>query len=124
MAINLSFVKTKHSLFEASQRSALCAAICDRVREVDNYEKLKFDNELLIFLCSCVENSIDKKDKVKIDKKTLVFEVLDKLFDMSSDDKAIISASIEFLHSNKLIKKVGTVKKYARLASDWFLKKV
>lgn len=124
MAINLSFVKTKHSLFEASQRSALCAAICDRVREVDNYEKLKFDNELLIFLCSCVENSIDKKDKIKIDKKTLVFEVLDKLFDMSSDDKAIISASIEFLHSNKLIKKVGTLKKYTRLASDWFLKKV
>ena len=124
MAINLSFVKTKHSLFEASQRSALCAAICDRVREVDNYEKLKFDNELLIFLCSCVENSIDKKDKIKIDKKTLVFEVLDKLFDMSSDDKAIISASIEFLHSHKLIKKVGTIKKYTRLASVWFLKKV
>lgn len=124
MAINLSFVKTKHSLFEASQRSALCVAICDRVREVDNYEKLKFDNELLIFLCSCVENSIDKKDKIKIDKKTLVFEVLDKLFDMSSDDKAIISASIEFLHSNKLIKKVGVLKKYSRLATDWFLKKV
>ena len=124
MAINLSFVKTKHSLWEASQRSALCAAICDRVREVDNYEKLKFDNELLIFLCSCVENSVDKKDKIKINKKALVFEVLDKLFDMSSDDKAIISASIEFLHSNKLIKKVGILKKWSRLTSDFFLKRL
>jgi hypothetical protein len=123
MAINLSYVKEKHSLWEASQRSALCAAICDRVKEVDNYEKLKFDNELLIFLCSCVENSVDKKDKTKINKKALVFEVLDKLFEMSSDDKAILSASIEFLHSNKLIKKVGTLKKYSRLASDFFFKR-
>jgi uncharacterized protein YlaI len=123
MAINLSYVKEKHSLWEASQRSALCVAICDRVKEVDNYEKLKFDNELLIFLCSCVENSVDKKDKNKINKKALVFEVLDKLFEMSSDDKSIISASIEFLHSNKLIKKVGTLKKYSRLASDFFFKR-
>jgi len=123
MAINLSYIQTKHSLWEASQRSALCAAICDRVKEVDNYEKLKFDNELLIFLCSCVENSVDKKDKTKIDKKALVFEVLDKLFEMSSDDKTILSASIEFLHSNKLIKKVGTLKKYSRLASDFFFKR-
>ena len=123
MAINLSYIHTKNSLWEASQRSALCAAICDRVKEVDNYEKLKFDNELLIFLCSCVENSVDKKDKTKIDKKALVFEVLDKLFEMSSDDKAILSASIEFLHSNKLIKKVGTLKKYSRLASDFFFKR-
>ena len=79
---------------------------------------------LLISLTFIQRNSVDKKDKIKINKKALVFEVLDKLFDMSSDDKAIISASIEFLHINKLIKKVGILKKWSRLTSDFFLKRL
>lgn len=119
MAINLSYVKTKNTLQIAEHKTSLCSAIVAKVEEIDNHTKLKFDTELCVFICRCVENALDNK---KIDKKKLAFEVYDKLFEMSSDDRTIISNLIDFLCDNKLIKKVNTIKKWSRLTSDFFVR--
>jgi len=121
MAINLSYIHTKNTLLVAEQKSSVSSAIVAKVQELDNYEKLKFDTELCVFICRCIENALECK---KVDKKKLAFEVYDKLFEMSSDDKQIISTLIDFLCSNKLIKKMNTVKKWSRLTSDFFLKRL
>ena len=121
MAINLSYVHTKNNLLVAEQKSSVSSAIVAKVQELDDHLKLKFDTELCVFICRCIENALECK---KINKKQLAFEVYDKLFEMSSDDKHIISTLIDFLCSNKLIKKKNTFKKWSRLTSDWFLKKV
>lgn len=119
MAINLSYVKTKNTLQVAAHKTDLLGAIVAKVEEIDNHTKLKFDTELCVFICRCIENALECKKK-KIDKKTLAFEVYDKLFEMSSDDRAIISTLIDFLCNNKLIKKIPTLYKWGRLTSDFF----
>lgn len=112
MSINLSFINTKHTLQVAKHKNDLCSAIVAKVQEIDRYKALKFDNELLIFVCNCIENALD----VKMDKKMLALMIYEKLFDeLSHDDKEIISSSIEFLWSNKLIKKMPKVKKWGKI---------
>lgn len=112
MSINLSFINTKHTLQVAKHKSDLCGAIVAKVQEIEKYNLLKFDNELLIFVCNCIENTLD----VKMDKKVLALQIYEQLFgELSHDDKVIISSSIDFLCNNKLVKKMPKVKKYAKI---------
>jgi hypothetical protein len=116
MSINLSYINTKHTLQVEKHKIDLCTAIVQKVEEIDKYKTLKFDNELLIFVCNCIENALD----VKVDKKTLALQIYEKLFDeLSQDDAAILSSSIDFLCNNKLVKKMPRVKKYASILFHW-----
>lgn len=121
MAINLSYIKTKHTLQTAEHKTVLCLAIVEKVRQIDNHGALKFDNELLIFVMSCVENALESK---KIDKKTLVLEIFEILFETSGDDKRVISNSIDFLCNNKLVKKIPSVTKYALMFGNYISNKL
>ena len=121
MAINLSYIHTKNTLALAEQKSSVSSAIVLKVKELDGFERLKHDTELCVFICRCLENAIECK---KVDKKKLAFEVYDKLFEMSGDDKLIISTLIDFLCANKLIKKMHTLKKWSRLTGDFFLRRL
>ena len=117
MSINLSYINTKHTLQVAKHKTDLKSAIVAKVEEIDNYKALKFDNELLIFVCNCIENALD----VRMDKKVLALQIYEQLFEeLSQDDKSILSSSIEFLWSNKLIKKMPKVKKYAKIFFNSF----
>ena len=115
MSINLSYINTKHTLQVAKHKTDLCMAIVAKVQEIEKYGALKFDNELLIFVCNCIENALD----VKMDKKTLALQIYEELFEISPDDKAILSSSIDFLCNNKLVKKMPTVKKVASIIWHW-----
>lgn len=121
MSINISYIKTRNSLSVASHKSTLCNAIVTRVQEIDKFNTLLHDNELLIFICNCVENALETK---KIDKKQLVLEIYGKLFDMTDDDKAIIAKSIDFLCDNRLIDKVPVIQKYTSIMSNYLKKKL
>jgi hypothetical protein len=118
MSINLSFVKTKNTLSAAAHKKSLKDSIIARIVEIDRHEALKFDNELLIFLCNCIENASD----AKMDKKTLALDILHTVFELSQDDRAILGTSIDFLCNNKLVKKMNTLTKWSRLTSDFFVR--
>jgi hypothetical protein len=115
MAINLSFVKPKHSLQVASHKKNLRDSIIKKVQEIDQYETLKFDNQLLIFLCTCIENSVE----IKTDKKALALDIFNHIFELSQDDKHIIGKAIDFLCDNGMVKKINTITKWSRITSDW-----
>lgn len=120
MSINLSYIKPKHSLHKAEHNNVLRKSIVAKIQLIDNYTALKFDNELLIFLCSCIENSLEYKQ----DKKELALEILGHLFELSSDDKEILSVSIDFLCNNKLVKKIPRITKYALMFGDFVMNKL
>jgi hypothetical protein len=120
MPINLSYIKTKNTLQKAEQKSELCLAIVEKVQAIDGYASLKFDNELLIFVCSCIENAV----KHKIDKKCLVLEIYHLLFETTTDDKSIIGNSIDFLCNNKLVKKIPSITKYALIVENYIMNKL
>ena len=72
MSINLSYINTKHTLQVAKHKTDLRSAIVTKVQEIENHKALKFDNELLIFVCNCIENALD----IKMDKKVLALQVM------------------------------------------------
>lgn len=121
MSVNLSYIKTRNSLNLACVKSDLCNAIMARVQSIENYTTLKFDNELLIFVCNCVENTVQSK---KIDKKTLVLDIFNKLFELTAEEREIISCSIDFLCNNSLIEKVPVIQKYTSIVSNYLKKKL
>lgn len=119
-SINLSYIKPKNTLSVSSHRADLVNAIVEKVKEIDGYAGLKFDNELLIFVCNCIENGLVHKS---IDKKELCLEVFDKLFCPNAAEKVILSSSIDFLCSNELIKSIPTLKKYLAIIINYLKKK-
>jgi len=116
MSVNISYLAPKNSLAIASIKSALSASIVERVRAIDNYGELKTCNELLIFICSCVENTVDNK---KIDKKTLVLDIYRRLYDLSTEEHLVISKSIDFLCDNALVKKIPAITKYSSILGNY-----
>jgi len=124
MSFNLSYIKTKNSLNIACVKSDLCNAIVTRVQSIDNFQELKFDNELLIFVCNCVENTVSSSGKKKIDKKTLVIDIFKKLFEISDEDEGIISKSINFLCDNSLVEKIPSIQKYSSIITNYIKNKL
>lgn len=120
--LNLSYIKTKNTLQVAEHKSLLCLSIVEKVKEIEKYGSLKFDNELLIFVCSCIENALDVAKKV--DKKKIALDIYEVLFEISSDDRAVLSCAIDFLCNNGLVKKVNTLKKYARIMENYIMRKL
>jgi len=69
-----------------------------------NDVKFKNNQDVLLLICNLVEHLT--KDK-KIKKKDLVLEILQSMFSLTPAERAIIENNIEFLHSNKAIKKLS-----------------
>ena len=117
MSINLSYIKPKNTLQSACQKSDLCDAIITKVQSISNYEAHKSNNELLIFIMNCVENTINSK---KIDKKTIVIEIFTKLFpSASAEELVILGETIDFICNNGLIQATPFIKKYSGIFSNY-----
>ena len=100
---------------KAEHSQKIREAIIKKVQEIDKVETLKFDNQFLIFLCTCIENGVE----IKLDKKELALDIFNHIFELSPDDKVIISRSIDFLCDNGMIKKINSIKKWSRITSNW-----
>jgi hypothetical protein len=78
------FVKVKNKLKRTQYNIELKKQIIERMKQFDNLGSLKFDQEMLRFVCSCLENSFKPKyeKKQKTDKKALVIEIFNELFNL------------------------------------------
>jgi hypothetical protein len=92
------------------------------IQRIPEFQLLKMDDELTLFVCKVVENLVKKKNK--IDKKALVIRVLKDLFQLNEDEIKIIEKSIEFLWNNGKIKKTSTIKYLKRSGFAWISKKI
>jgi len=66
--------------------------------------KYKTSNDVLLLVCNLAEHLV--RDK-KINKKQLVIELMAGIYSLSSAERGQLDSAIEFLHSNKAIKKLS-----------------
>lgn len=86
--------------------------IINDIKMIPNYETMKTDLELVKHLCSMVEELNRKELDPKIDKKSIVLDVLKILFpDLSVEQTMFMDTFIDFICQNDLISKVSTVSK-------------
>ena len=119
----LEIIPLRNNLLLDYKRTEIKNKITSRILELGLVQdKYKTDSELLSLISSLVEHLVIKKDKIS--KKTLVIEIIDALFQLTDDEKNVLSNNIEFLHSNGLIKKVSYYKLFKTSIREWMTKKV
>ena len=124
--INLSFVKPKNKLKIDKYNSDLLNLICEKIKEIENHSTLKWDNELLKFVCECIENGLhsDNEMKKKTNKKQLCIDVYSKVYTLSESEKLTLTNSIQFLCDNKLINKFSNLEKYSSIMLNYLKSKL
>ena len=88
--IKLDYVKVENKLKVQQYNSELFAIIVAKIKEIEGYDKLRFDNELLKFVCVCIENGVNVNSKKKTDKKQLAMNIMTTVYTMNDDEKLII----------------------------------
>jgi hypothetical protein len=127
MADPLHYIKTKHSLRKKEKIHVIKNCIINKIRNDMDITKLRpngqIENELILFVCSCLEELVKKK--YGIDKKAFVVEILNALFGMVLNPMEIIQveSQIEFAYENELIKKVDINYKIKMVLWDWIKRK-
>jgi len=125
--INLNYVKVKNKLKIQQYNGELFAAIVAKIKEIDGYEKLRLDNELLKFICTCIENGINEKYELKnnkTDKKILAMNILAALFTLNENEKLIAHNAIDFLCDNNMVIKYSSLKKYSSIIGGYLYNKL
>lgn len=119
---DLSLIVPKHSLAVDVKHSEVKAKIMARVVELGLQQgKYKMDTNLLNLITELIEHLICKADGVS--KKELALDIMETLYGLSADERLALGNSIEFLHSNKLIKKVSIYKLFKTSVKEWLGKK-
>ena len=120
------YVNPKHSLAADVKTNRLVNQIIEKVSDIPNYTEYKHNMELLKMVCSILEQEVDnKKNKIKIDKKDIVFRVWNRLFDaMKPADIKDLEANIKYLWENGQIKKKGFLKVAYASVCDWFRRRI
>jgi len=100
---SLENIKFKNSMKSHMTDSNIVAWIVSKVQEIENIEALKYNGELVLYICSVIECAC-LENKIKTDKLDLFIQVYDKVFEMSVQDKVVVTQMLDFLHKNNLIK--------------------
>lgn len=117
----LELVKPKFNLVGAQTTAQLVDYIVKKLQGIDNLATMKTDPEIIKYICNLVENVFYDNKALKLDKKQIVFQILRKVIPILTDDDVLsIGKTIEFLHSNKLIKKISKSKTLTYKALRFF----
>jgi len=117
-------INLKNNLSSHFVKENIINEISNKVKEIPNYILLKHEIELLKFICCIIENMILYNNK-KIDKKEIVTKIFVNLFSLSPIEVEQLHKFIDFLHNNKLIKRMSIKKQtkiFVNKVTNYFLK--
>ena len=123
-APNLTFIQPKKRLKQLKHKQELMNVVIEKITEIKDHLLLKLDNELLIFVCSCIENGLKVKKKGDVNKKDLCLEIYQKVFSLNTVEKEQISKSIDFLCDNKMIEKIPIYMKFSSIFKNYIKSKL
>lgn len=94
--------------------------VIERLAELKlNDVKFKNNNDVLLLVCNLVEHMVKQK---KIKKKEIVLDIIQTVYNPTAAERIIIDGSIEFLHSNKAIKKLSKFYLFCVSAYEYLFK--
>lgn len=126
---SFSFLKPANGMWKDAKIAKAHARILERLTNIPQEARNnKHSMELVSLVCNMIEHSIDnskKSDKLKIDKKSLMIQVMKSLFgELSPADCDLYSKNIEFLHDNGHIVRQAGWKVCLYGLVDWLKVKV
>ena len=100
---SLNNIKFKNSMKNMVTDANIVQWIFDKCSIIENLESIKYNTELVLYVSSCIECAC-AENKIKTEKLEIFIKVYEKLFEMSVQDKVVITQMVDFLHRNNLIK--------------------
>ncbi len=105
----IKLVKFKNTLRSFNSEATLTEAIVQKIYQIPNFADLKNDIELILFVCSSIENGL--KGEVKVDKKKMAIDIFTRIFTTLTPEEIIfVGNTVQFLFNNDSIIKF----------SDWY----
>lgn len=103
---SLALVAVQPNLASDIKRQEIITQIRERITELNlRLPEYKNNTEFVLLVLNLIEHLVKKK--YKIDKKKLAVELLSSMLNLSNQEINALETNIEFLHSNKMIKKVS-----------------
>jgi len=120
MMIKLKF---KHNLKQHALIFSLMKEIINKIKEIENWESLKSDPDLIFSVATSVEDEVAKSKIKSIDKKDLVIEIFKMVYDLTDEEKEVIRKIIDYQLNNKLIKKKNFLSRAYRYVKSYVVSK-
>jgi hypothetical protein len=102
-------ISLKNTAKLACKKSNLKKEIVTQLKE-NGIETLKLSLEITEYVCNIIENVISKNkknEKTKVDKKSLVIDILTEVFaGLKPEELLVIEEQITYLHENGIIRKM------------------
>ena len=122
----ISQIGPKNSLSKHVNYNTLLQLIVDEIRKFPNLPLLKTTHvelELIKLIMSIVENVIQKKNPLEINKMDLVCDILKTVFNLSPIEIDILKKQIQYIFDNNQIVKIPIIKKIIRMGINFLLSK-
>lgn len=102
------FKVRKHLAIEQYVKTLILKTSC-HIKELVDYENSKLDPQLISDLMNFIESEIaeSKYSTKDIDKKELVLEVLNSVFNLKEEEQTLITKMIEHALENGIVKRRG-----------------
>lgn len=115
----MDLVPLKNNLFHDVRLNEVVEKIYTRLLELKLVDKKYVaDAEFILYLMNMIEHLVDKKDK--INKKQLLLTLLKNHYSASDADLLVAERILEFLFTNKQVKKVSYYKIFKTCLKEWF----
>ena len=97
--------------------------IITKLSAIPNFQLLKNDISVILFVCNAIEN-YGLKPKYQINKCKLVTEILVAVFGLNEDETTVVIKHIQFLFNSKLIQRLKTSVILYRSLKSYIFKKL
>lgn len=118
----MDLIPIRNSLFHDVRMNEIIDKIYSRLIELKLIDrKYVTDTEFILYLMNIIENLVTKKDN--INKKELLIKILKNHYSASESELVVVDKMIQFLHTNKQVKKVSYYKLFKTTIKEIFFKK-
>ena len=117
-------IKETDNLKRLVKLAELSKSIVAKIQAMPEVNELKFDLDIILYVCEIIENNIKQTETKSIDKKNIVIGILQKCHPFTAPELIILNKMIEFLHSNHLIKQITKIEKTGNKVLNWMIKKI
>lgn len=122
MSSTLELIQVQPNLARDIKRQEIIKTIQDRITTLNlPLHSYKNNTEFVLLVLNLIEHLVVKSNK--IDKKALAVQILTVMLNLNATEAQTLDTNIEFLHSNKMIKKVSKFKLFCVGVGELFFSK-
>lgn len=120
----MDLIKLKKKLKILDKQGEITKILVEKIQSIPRFnEELRNDLELVLYICSIVENEFEQTKTKSINKKQIVVDILSRIFSLKPEEVNNVERHIDFLHSNGQIKKIPYYEKLGQQIIGWCFRK-